>query len=233
MIPWNQVEILFLDMDGTLLDLHYDNFFWNQYLPETLAAERCVPLSVVEAELAAICHEVKHSLRYYCTSYWSGVTNLNIIRLKERLAHLIRYRADAKKFIHWLRQMNKRILILTNADPHVIELKHRHTGLLDKVDAVISAHNVGLAKEESGFWQRLAEVEKLDPERTLFIDDNLRVLQAARQAGFPRLVAVNKPDSRKNSRSTAPFPSVDKFQDLLPRNADPYGQRRTSRTGVK
>src|SRR5690606_507131 len=27
-LPWNQIDTVLLDMDGTLLDLHFDNHFW-------------------------------------------------------------------------------------------------------------------------------------------------------------------------------------------------------------
>ncbi|HNG60363.1 MAG TPA: haloacid dehalogenase, partial [Cellvibrionaceae bacterium] len=39
MIPWQAIDTLLLDMDGTLLDLHYDNYFWLEYLPRAFAAK--------------------------------------------------------------------------------------------------------------------------------------------------------------------------------------------------
>ena len=30
---WENIETVLLDMDGTLLDLHFDNHFWLQHVP--------------------------------------------------------------------------------------------------------------------------------------------------------------------------------------------------------
>ena len=37
MIDWDSIDTVLLDMDGTLLDLHYDNHFWLEYLPQRYA----------------------------------------------------------------------------------------------------------------------------------------------------------------------------------------------------
>lgn len=33
MIDWSAIDTVLLDMDGTLLDLHFDNHFWQHHLP--------------------------------------------------------------------------------------------------------------------------------------------------------------------------------------------------------
>ena len=33
-INWKEVKTVLLDMDGTLLDLYFDYYFWQEYLPE-------------------------------------------------------------------------------------------------------------------------------------------------------------------------------------------------------
>ena len=39
MIDWEHIDTVLLDMDGTLLDLHFDNYFWTQHLPGVYARE--------------------------------------------------------------------------------------------------------------------------------------------------------------------------------------------------
>ena len=34
MLPWFEIDTVMFDMDGTLLDLHFDNFFWLKLVPE-------------------------------------------------------------------------------------------------------------------------------------------------------------------------------------------------------
>ena len=33
MLNWSDIHTVLLDMDGTLLDLHFDNHFWLEHFP--------------------------------------------------------------------------------------------------------------------------------------------------------------------------------------------------------
>lgn len=33
MIAWKEIDTVLLDMDGTLLDLNFDNHFWKEFVP--------------------------------------------------------------------------------------------------------------------------------------------------------------------------------------------------------
>ena len=41
-IAWQDVDTVLLDMDGTLLDLAFDNYFWQKLVPETWGAKNGV-----------------------------------------------------------------------------------------------------------------------------------------------------------------------------------------------
>ena len=42
MVAWSEIDTVMFDMDGTLLDLHFDNFFWLKLVPEHLSKQHGV-----------------------------------------------------------------------------------------------------------------------------------------------------------------------------------------------
>ncbi|NLD01354.1 MAG: haloacid dehalogenase, partial [Gammaproteobacteria bacterium] len=50
-LPWAHIDTVLLDMDGTLLDLHFDNFFWLKYLPQCYAEKNNLSLAQADAYL--------------------------------------------------------------------------------------------------------------------------------------------------------------------------------------
>ena len=44
MINWHDIDTVLLDLDGTLLDLHFDNYFWCQHLPLCYARRHGIAL---------------------------------------------------------------------------------------------------------------------------------------------------------------------------------------------
>ncbi len=43
MIDWDNIDTVLLDMDGTLLDLGFDNWFWQPHVPEQYPPSRHLP----------------------------------------------------------------------------------------------------------------------------------------------------------------------------------------------
>ena len=59
-IAWQDVDTVLLDMDGTLLDLAFDNYFWQKLVPETWGAKNGVtPQEAMEymRQHAAACRQ--------------------------------------------------------------------------------------------------------------------------------------------------------------------------------
>ena len=44
MLDWNNISTVLLDMDGTLLDLHFDNYFWQHHVPVRYAEKHKLEL---------------------------------------------------------------------------------------------------------------------------------------------------------------------------------------------
>ncbi|MDT3707648.1 MAG: GMP/IMP nucleotidase [Thiobacillus sp.] len=216
MIDWPQIDTVFLDMDGTLLDLYFDNHFWLEHVPRRYAEYHGVTHDAARAHLAA--HYARHSgtLNWYCVDFWSSELALDIVRLKEEVAHLIAVRPDVPAFLQAMRTSGRRVVVVTNAHPKSLDLKMRETRIDTYFSALISSHQVGLPKEHPDFWQGLQAIEPFDRHRTLFVDDSLPVLKSAQAYGIAQLLAVCNPDSRQPHKDCGDFMAIDSFAEVMP-----------------
>lgn len=215
-LPWSQIDTVLLDMDGTLLDLHFDNHFWLQHLPQRYAEHHGISRALAEAELLPLFHEHAGKLTWYCTDFWSRELNLSIRELKREVADLIALRPDADSFLKALRGAGKRVVLITNAHRDSLSLKLERIELAPYFERMISSHDYGFPKEDPQFWFALRQDFAFDPARSLFIDDSLAVLRSARDFGIAHLLAVRQPDSRQGPKDTEEFAAVEDYRQLLP-----------------
>ena len=214
-LDWDAIDQVMLDMDGTLLDLHFDNHFWHDHVPKRYAEARDLPFEVAKTTLLELYQSRLGTLEWYCVDYWSEALQLDIAALKQEVSHLIAIHPHVTNFLKARRQQGKRLLLVTNAHQKALSLKMGKTGLSGHFDRLHSAHDLGHAKEHPDFWHRLQAREPFDPARTLFIDDSLPVLRAARDHGIAWLVAIEAPDSRQSQKSQEEFLGVRGFEDLV------------------
>ena len=214
-LPWNAIDTVLLDMDGTLLDLHFDNHFWLQHLPQRYAELHGISREQAEAELLPLFREHAGQLNWYCTDFWSRELNLSVRDLKREVAHLIALRPDAERFLKALRGAGKRVALITNAHRDSLSLKLERIELAPFFDRLISSHDYGYPKEDQQFWCALQADFAFDPARSLFIDDSLPILRSARTFGVGHLLAVRQPDSQAGPKDCAEFAAVDDYRELL------------------
>ncbi|MCG6659735.1 GMP/IMP nucleotidase [Halomonas campisalis] len=229
MIDWRAIDTVLLDMDGTLLDLHFDSHFWLEHLPRRYVELHRLDEATQETLRSRIIRE-KGSLNWYSLAYWSRELGVDILALKREVQHLIGLRSDALDFLQWLKQAHPRVVLATNADRESLELKLPLTGLEEYLDAIVSSADVGVPKEAQEFWFALQEVEPFDPERTLFIDDNPEVLESAREYGVRHLLGIKQPDSTRPEKELEEFIALDRFAAILPDHRPP-GQRQQATNG--
>jgi putative hydrolase of the HAD superfamily len=216
MINWQNIESVLLDMDGTLLDLNFDNHFWLEFVPKRYAERHRLTLEEAQRHLKPRFHAIEGRLEWYCLDYWSNQLNLDIIAMKVEIAELISVLPHVPQFLGRIRNLRKRLILVTNAHPKSLALKMERTLLRSFFDQVISSHTLGYPKENPEFWTKLQEIELFNPKLTLLIDDSLTVLRAARQFGIEHLVAIRKNDSRRAPRDIAEFPAVEDLRELMP-----------------
>ena len=216
MLDWNNINTVLLDMDGTLLDLHFDSHFWQEYVPQRYAFTRGLDIPTAKQLLVPTFKKHEGTLNWYCLDFWSQELELDIAKLKKDVAHLIAIKTGAVEFLQQLRQAGKQCILVTNAHQDSLALKLEHTRLDNHLDQIISAHELGLPKEDPGFWGELQKASPFTPHQTLLVDDNLHALRSAKQFGIKHLLAACYPDSQQPKRQTDEFPSFHEFDEITP-----------------
>jgi putative hydrolase of the HAD superfamily len=214
-LPWRDIDTVLLDMDGTLLDLHYDNHFWMEHLPQRYADLHGVSRAMAELEMAPLFEQNAGTLNWYCLDFWSAELKLPLRELKLETAHLISLRPDAETFLMAIKQAGKRVIMITNAHRDSLSLKMERVQLAPYFERMISSHDYGFAKENAQFWDALHADIAFEPGRSLFIDDTLPILRSARTFGVAHLLAVSQPDSRKGPKNTEEFAAVADYRALI------------------
>jgi len=213
-INWDEIDTVLLDMDGTLLDLHYDDYFWQEYLPERYGEVNHLKKEEAKKVLEPKFKKMEGTLEWYCLDFWSEELQMNIPELKAEVAHLIAIHDGVIHFLESLHKSEKKAFLVTNAHQKVLELKMEKTKLDHMFDQIISSHQFKLPKENPEFWHKLVDEHYFDPERTLFIDDNLDVLRSAQEFGIKHLVTIKKPSSHRPARNIKEFPALGSFYEL-------------------
>lgn len=215
MRDWRKFDTILLDMDGTILDLAFDNYFWRELVPRCLARKRNADPAEVSAELFAHFARMQGSLEWYCLDYWTDALSLDLRGLKSASSHRVRYLPGAVEFLRVLQATGKPVVLVTNAHVHTLEVKKGVAGLGRWIDTFISSHEFGAPKESAVFWQGVERRLGFDPARTLFIDDSQPVLDAAVNSGIGGVLAITRPDSRQPARVVERHMSVEALGQLV------------------
>jgi putative hydrolase of the HAD superfamily len=215
MISWDAIDTVLLDMDGTLLDLCYDNMLWSNLLPQRFSESRQLSLDAAREHLFAQMTRTRGRLNFYCLDHWAEFTGLDVISLHHELSHLIAYRPFAVDFLDHLAAIERQSVLVTNAHRDSLAVKDLHSGLCRRLHAVVSCHDYGAPKESQSFWQALMSEHPFDPARTLLIDDNASVLDSAARFGIAHLFTIAQPDSQRPPRTDLKHRVIDDFRQLM------------------
>jgi HAD superfamily hydrolase (TIGR01509 family) len=212
---WRRIDTVCLDMDGTVLDLRFDNLFWLEELPRRWGAARGLDRAAAMARLKPRFDAKRGTLDWYCVDHWSEELGFDVPALKHELRAEIRYLDGAPEFLDLLRVTGRRVLLTTNAHPISLRVKDAQTQLSRHFDELVSSHEFGVPKESPQFWERLRVDHSLDLRRTLFVDDSHAVLHAALAAGVAWAYQVLQPDSTQPPHAPlADVPGILRLADL-------------------
>lgn len=215
-IDWNTIDIVLLDMDGTLLDRHFDDHFWLEHVPKRWAARNGTSLEYAKKHLYALFKSQENSLNWTDLDYWSDRLALDIPLLKKEVEHLIAVHPFVIEFLLFLKQHGKAAWLVTNAHSKTLDLKMKKTVLGPYFNGIISAHQVGLPKEDNRFWHELQRFIPYDPSRTLLAEDSETNLGTARHYGIKHLVYISRYSSTIQPIASKSFISIDYFSQLIP-----------------
>jgi putative hydrolase of the HAD superfamily len=204
-----------LDMDGTLLDKHFDDYFWEVYVPEHYSLVHDISLEAAAQELLERYRSMENSLQWSDVEHWSRELGLDIPELKLRIDHLVAVHPHVTDFLACCREQGKQLHLVTNAHPRTLAIKLNKTDIGGWFDRLVCADEVGFAKEQPQFWSRLQELLGFDPARSLLADDTEKVLRTAAQHGIGWLVHVARPSSRRPASRSENYLSINSFRELI------------------
>ncbi len=213
--PWQEINWVLLDMDGTLLDKHFDDYFWETLVPQEYALRRGLALADARDLVFARYKREEGTLNWTDIDFWSRELDLDIPALKEGIRHLIEVHPDTEDFLQFLQRQHKRVALVTNAHYKTLSLKMNHTGLLGYFDEVVSSFDLGAPKEEVRFWEILQEKLAFAPEAALLVDDTAAARAAARRFGIKYPCFKAKSSSRAEAAAHPEFPSIMSFYELM------------------
>lgn len=216
----NNKPVLMFDMDGTLLDLAFDDLIWNHELPKRHAETHQCTLEQSRATLYEFYQQHKHTLCWYSSSYWTAKVGVDVLKLQYDFKDKIRPRSGCFALLDFLKTEGYRCWLVTNADCAGLQLKLENIGLASYFEVMVSSQDIGYSKEYVEFWQILQSQHPFDPNNVILIDDTAPVLQGAEKFGIKTLITITQPSSDQVARNPLElaYPSINaltELQDLL------------------
>lgn len=214
-IDWHEIDDVLLDMDGTLLDRHFDNFFFEEELPRRYAALQKLSFAESRERLLAMYRSVEGELAWTDLRYWTERVGIDVVAMHKELDHMIGFLPGAEAFLREVKRRGKRITIVTNAHRAGVDVKTAKTGLHRQVDRIVDAFEVGYLKMRQEYWPTCQQLVEFEPKRSLYIDDDESCLMAAQQFGIGQIVHSAKSSSQLPPQRSNRFVSVEELSQLM------------------
>lgn len=215
-VNWNQIDTVLLDMDGTLLDLHFDHHFWTEVVPHAYSVKEGIPPEEGKPYVLARLAQHKGTLNWYCLDFWTEELGIPIEEMKQDFKQEIREHPETIEFLAFLKNLNKQVIMVTNAHRGSLALKLEMTAIGPYFDHMISAHDFQLPKEDIRIWDAIYNIAHYNPRRTMLIDDNVFALKTAQQYGIRHLMHAAFVSPHMPLVDPEGFPSFTNYRELMP-----------------
>src|SRR4030043_696021 len=213
-IPLKDIKFVLLDMDGTLLDRYFDDYFWEHLVPEKYAEGQSITFGKAKEELIKRYKIHEGTLNWTDLDFWSRELDLDIPALKEQIKHLIEVHPHVEDFLKMLKRLKKKVFLVTNAHYKSIDLKFRKTEIGKYFDSVLSSFDAGYPKESRKFWEIAEKRLGFDKDRTLFIDDTEEILKTAKKYGIKYILYKARANSKVKPKKSNEFLHIVDFNEL-------------------
>ncbi len=215
-VNWSRIDTVLLDMDGTLLDLHFDWHFWMELVPQAYANKNNLSVEAANQLIHEQIHAQAGTLNWYCLDYWTEALDLPIAALKQEIKHQVKVHPEVMAFLSWLKQEKKHVVMVTNAHRDSLAVKLEMTEIGNYFDQLISSHDFGMPKEDIQIWSEIQNIMHYNPQRTLLIDDNLRALQTAKDYGIRHLLCATHVSPKLPKIDPKGFDSFERYSEIMP-----------------
>ncbi len=215
-ILWDAIDFVLLDLDGTLLDKHFDDYFWEEHIPEQYAKLMQISIDDAKAEIYAEYKVQEGKLVWTDIDHWSNRFGMDIPALKESVSHRVAVHEGVFPFLEFLKCAGKKAALLTNAHAKAVEIKLAKIPLRPYLQKIVSASDVGFPKEVRGYWEAAEKIVGFDKEHSLFVDDNEEVLLMAERFGIKHLVYKSYASSKIDREDSDRFVSIRNFREIVP-----------------
>jgi len=181
----NTLKIISFDVDGTLVDLEYNDLIWFKEIPELVARKKKISfeksLKFVHEEYAKL---GEHNLNWYDINYWISYFGIEISpdKIFEKYEPQVKIYPEVIPLLEELKK--KYILIVITAMPREF-LIPKMKNLEKYFKFSFSALSDFKELKNSEIYSKISKVLKVPPEQILHIGDHWEFdYLAARKAGM-------------------------------------------------
>jgi len=208
MVKLNSTTAILSDLDGVILDLAYDKKFWELWLPEQVTRQTNKSIEEAKAEIMTEIDIQRGTLNFYDLNYWDDLLNVDCMQIFQEKEERCSYLAGSYEALQRLSTLKNPKYILTNGDPRIQEYKAETQNFLEFFDSIFYSMHAGYPKESKEFWALARHNLNLEFEDAIFIDDDLKVVTAAANAGIKQVAWITPGKNRILQNGVETFASL-------------------------